>query len=112
MHRIVVCLCSFALVVATSQTLALLHAQQAQPAPAPTRNAEKKQTGGIDPVNAKVQEPRDQIQLKARLVSLTVTVLDPFGRFVTGTIELACKTLLRKIVAELSLLFKWMAPQA
>lgn len=30
------------------------------------------------------QEPTDNLQLQARLVSMTVTVLDSFGRFVTG----------------------------
>ncbi len=46
----------------------------------------QKQTGIVEanPAVTKGQEPSDKIQLQARLVSMTVTVLDPFGRFVTG----------------------------
>ena len=77
MHRLVLCLCSFALVLTTSQTLALLQDQQSQPASPGTTDTRQKS-------GAKRQEPADQVQLKAKLVSLTVTVLDPFGRFVTG----------------------------
>ena len=73
MHRLAARLCTFALVVASSQGLALLHGQQ-------------KQTRFLDgnPAVSFGQEPGDKIQLQARLVSMTVTVLDPFGRFVTG----------------------------
>ena len=84
MHRLVVGLCTFALVVTSSQALALLHDEQAQPTSSPTSSTQKKQNDSGDPVTARDQSPRDQIQLKAKLVSMTVTVLDPFGRFVTG----------------------------
>src|ERR1700704_6301274 len=77
-HRLAVCLCTFALAVTTPRTLALLHVQQSQPATSGTTITRQKEGA------AKGQESGDQIQLKAKLVSLTVTVLDPYGRFVTG----------------------------
>jgi Ca-activated chloride channel family protein len=36
------------------------------------------------PAGSPAQQPNDDVQLQARLVSMTVTVSDPLGRFVTG----------------------------
>lgn len=78
MHTLAIRLCAFALAITTLQTLAVLHDQQPQPASPGTTITPQKERAG------KGQEPGGQIQLKAKLVSLTVTVLDPYGRFVTG----------------------------
>lgn len=83
MHRLAVRLCTFALVVASSQAIPLLSDQRQQPATPKTSATPQKQTGKVDS-SVKDQKPGDQVQLKARLVSMTVTVMDPFGRFVTG----------------------------
>lgn len=77
MHRLAAGLCTFALVAMCLQASALLHEQQSQPATFGTPNAQQKAV-------TEGQESGDQIQLQARLVSMTVTVMDPFGRFVTG----------------------------
>lgn len=48
-----------------------------------THDASRRDVQGTTPPPAS-QQPDDKIQLKARLVSMTVTVSDKFGRFVTG----------------------------
>lgn len=78
MHRLAARLCTFALVAVSCQGLAATHAQQSQPAPLEKPSVHQKQSVTKD------QKPSDQIQLQSHLVSMTVTVLDPFGRFVTG----------------------------
>jgi Ca-activated chloride channel homolog len=86
MHRIFVGLSIAALVVLTLNPISTLSHQDTQPvAPVPIAQ-EKKQAKDPDAKSpdAAGQEPDDKIQLKAKLVSMTVTVSDSLGRFVTG----------------------------
>ena len=74
-----------ALLAASSTAISVFPGGQTQPATA--RTAQKKQrTKESDAGKPAVasQEPKDNIQLKARLVSMTITVSDRYGRFVTG----------------------------
>ena len=87
MHRMFVGLAIAALLATTSPAISISARKQPHPTNARTSSAqEKKQSQGSQTttrVDAS-QEPNDKIQLKARLVSMTVTVSDRFGRFVTG----------------------------
>jgi len=64
-----------ALLATTSPAIGISARKQPQPTNARTSSAQEKKQS---------QEPNDKIQLKARLVSMTVTVSDKLGRFVTG----------------------------
>ncbi len=69
MHRIAVSLLLVAPLIATSYA---------------ANNQQSNSRPPSDQKKSENQEPKDNIQLRARLVSLTVTVSDPLGRFVTG----------------------------
>jgi Ca-activated chloride channel homolog len=79
MHRTAVGLFIVALLATGAIALNPGRNRQTQ-APTPQAAQEKKQTKGTDAA----KEQSDKIQLQARLVSMTVTVSDPLGRFVTG----------------------------
>jgi Ca-activated chloride channel family protein len=85
MYRIAVGLFFVTLLAGSSAAIDIFYAVQAPPASARTAQ-EKQQPKGSDagktvPLS---QDPNDKIQLQARLVSMTVTVSDQYGRFVTG----------------------------
>src|SRR5882672_4482837 len=87
MHRVSVGLAIAALLAATSPAISVSAIKQTQPTNARTPGAqEKKQSedSQTKPAVAGTQDSKDKIQLQARLVSMTVTVSDPLGRFVTG----------------------------
>src|SRR5216683_2089506 len=69
MHRIAVSLLLVAPLIVTSYAADIQQSNSRPP-------SDHKKSGD--------QEAKDNIQLRARLVSLTVTVSDPPGRFVTG----------------------------
>jgi Ca-activated chloride channel homolog len=80
MHRTFVCIAVAALLLvlelaATSQSDARTPGVQERKSSQDSQTPKAKTTG---------QQPDDKIQLKARLVSMTVTVSDRLGRFVTG----------------------------
>lgn len=83
MRRIAVA--SFVVVFLTSTHLAISIYPNRQTRPADARNSssQKKDSAAGQAVTAS-QEPKDKIQLRANMVSLTVTVSDSLGRFVTG----------------------------
>src|SRR5882724_967217 len=86
MHRVSVGLAIAALLAATSPAISVSAIKQTQPTNARTPEAQEKKQSEDSQTKAPVagDQSKDQIQLKARLVSMTVTVLDPLGRFVTG----------------------------
>jgi Ca-activated chloride channel homolog len=86
MHRMSVGLAIAALLAATSPAISVSAIKQTQPTNARTPAAQEKKQSEDSQTKAPVagDQSKDQIQLKARLVSMTVTVLDPLGRFVTG----------------------------
>jgi len=86
MHRVSVGLAIAALLAATSPAISVSAIKQTQPTNARTPGAQEKKQSEDSQTKAPVagDQSKDQIQLKARLVSMTVTVLDPLGRFVTG----------------------------
>jgi Ca-activated chloride channel family protein len=86
MHRMFVGLAIGALLTTTSPAVRVSAIKQTQPTNARAPGAQEKKQGENAQTKTAVagQESNDQIQLKARLVSMTVTVLDPLGRFVTG----------------------------
>src|SRR6185295_4023120 len=87
MRRMFVALPIAALLATTFQPIDGLSLQQSRPTDArPSTAQDKKQTPDPQPKtpNAASQQPNDDLQLKARLVSMTVTVSDSLGRFVTG----------------------------
>ena len=87
MHRMFVGLAIAAVLAATSPAISVSAIKQTQPTNARTSGGqEKKQIADSQtkPAVAGTQDPKDKIQLQARLVSMTVTVSDPLGRFVTG----------------------------
>jgi hypothetical protein len=86
MHRMSVGLAIAALLAATSPAISVSAIKQTQPTNARTPGAQEKKQSEDSQTKAPVagDQSKDQIQLKARLVSMTVTVLDPLGRFVTG----------------------------
>ncbi len=85
MHRLAIGLFVVSLLATSSTALNIFPGGQGQPAAAGTAQ-ERKPAKGSDPGKPDTgsQEGKDNIQLQARLVSLTVTVSDPLGRFVTG----------------------------
>jgi len=86
MHRVSVGLAIAALLAATSPAISVSAIKQTQPTNARTPGGQEKKQSEDSQTKAPVagDQSKDQIQLKARLVSMTVTVLDPLGRFVTG----------------------------
>jgi Ca-activated chloride channel family protein len=85
MHRLFVALTLAAFLVTAFSPICAVPYQDTRPAAKESPAQDKKQ--GKDPGakrDSAGQEPDDKIQLKAKLVSLTVTVSDPLGRFVTG----------------------------
>ena len=87
MHRNFIGLAIAALLAITPPAISISVPTHPQPRDARTSgDPEKTQSPGSQttkPDNAG-QDPNDKIQLKAKLVSLTVTVSDRYGRFVTG----------------------------
>jgi Ca-activated chloride channel homolog len=87
MHRMFVGLSIAAFFVVTFNAISALPRQDTRPADARASSAQEKKQGKDSDAKTPVteaQEPDDKIQLKAKLVSLTVTVSDSLGRFVTG----------------------------
>jgi Ca-activated chloride channel family protein len=87
MHRMFLALSIAAFLATAFHQISALPHQDTRPADARASSAQEKKQGNDS--NAKnpvagTQEPDDKIQLKAKLVSLTVTVSDSLGRFVTG----------------------------
>ena len=80
MHRIFVGVV-VALLLATPGPATSFLPEEYHPAIAPEKSDRDTQKTTPVPAN---QQPDDKIQLKARLVSMTVTVSDKYGRFVTG----------------------------
>ena len=83
MHRIVVSLMMVTLVAADSSGIGALPSSLANPVEFQTSSAQDEQRKEPSPTTLK-QDPNDKVKLKARLVSIIVTVSDPFGRLVTG----------------------------
>ncbi|HSB08144.1 MAG TPA: VWA domain-containing protein [Blastocatellia bacterium] len=87
MFRVVVYLGLATLLAATVRPIVSLTRQQPQPrgavAAAAQHDSRATDSDKRDAPGA-AQKPDDNIQLKAKLVSLTVTVSDRYGRFVTG----------------------------
>ena len=82
MHRIFVSIAVAALLVIPEVATTTSKSDARTPSVQGTKASQDLQT-----TNAKItsqHQPDDKIQLKARLVSMTVTVSDRFGRFVTG----------------------------
>ena len=85
MHRMALGLFLVALLATSSAAIGSSSVGQTQPPTPQTAQPEKqtKDSESVKPVPAS-QDPKDKIQLQARLVSMTVTVSDSLGRFVTG----------------------------
>jgi len=87
MHRMFVGFAIGALLTTTSPAIRLSAIKQTQPTNARVSGGQEKTQiadSQTKPSVAGTQDPKDKIQLQARLVSMTVTVSDPLGRFVTG----------------------------
>ena len=87
MHRTFVSIAIAALLATPGPPISTSAIKQPQPTDGRISNLQEKNPSRESRITTPVgasQQPDDKIQLKARLVSMTVTVSDRYGRFVTG----------------------------
>lgn len=84
MHRTAVGLFVVALLAATSTAISVPNGQTRAPNTGTSKQRKPTKSSSAEKPGPASQDPSDKIQLQARLVSMTVTVSDQFGRFVTG----------------------------